>query len=190
MNESARPSAIPGGRQGLAGQGSGRDLGDLLGRRIPHVELECCQGGPTPDLRALVLGFPVVALYFYPGAERSPDGGEGTLLADVAEHRAFHRRLDDFVALNYRPIGISSESICDQRASVVAHGLQHLLLSDPDLLLATELGLPVFEHEGVEHYRRLTLIVVCGVVARVFFPIADAGRNASQVLGWLRVHGL
>jgi peroxiredoxin len=161
---------------------------DALGRRVPSTALECCQGG-TLDLQALCLGFPVVALYFYPGAERSPDGGDGTLLADAAEHRAFHVCLDDFVARSYRPVGISSESIRDQRASIAAHGLQHQLLCDHDLRIAAELNLPTFELEGVEHYRRLTLIAVRGVITKVFFPVADAGRSASQVLGWLQVHG-
>ena len=46
-------------------------------------------------------------------------------------------------------------------------------------------GLPTFEFEGVTLYRRVTLVLEAGRIAKVFYPVFPPDRNAEEVLAWL-----
>jgi peroxiredoxin len=50
--------------------------------------------------------------------------------------------------------------------------------------LAAALDLPTFQTGGMTLYRRLTMIVRDGVVARVFYPVFPPDEHAEQVLAW------
>ena len=47
------------------------------------------------------------------------------------------------------------------------------------------LELPTFTVAGVTVYKRVTLVMRDGVIARVFYPVFPPDRNAADVLAWL-----
>jgi peroxiredoxin len=74
-------------------------------------------------------------------------------------------------------------------SSTLGGAREHLpfaLLSDPELRLADELRLPTFDVAGMRLYKRITLAVKDGVIAKVFYPVFPPDRNAADVLAWLR----
>jgi peroxiredoxin len=60
------------------------------------------------------------------------------------------------------------------------------VLSDPELRLAEALGLPTFEFESARLYKRITLVLERGRVARAFYPVFPPNENAAEVTRWLR----
>jgi peroxiredoxin len=50
------------------------------------------------------------------------------------------------------------------------------------------LRLPTFRINGLELYKRLTLIVDRGKIEKVFYPVFPPGKNAEEVLNWLKHH--
>ena len=59
------------------------------------------------------------------------------------------------------------------------------MIADPELELGDALGLPTFEFEGVELYKRVTLVLERGAIAKVFYPVFPPDRNAEEVVAWL-----
>jgi peroxiredoxin len=78
----------------------------LVGQPIPPVSLDCYQGRPV-ELKTYASGFSIV-LYFYPGSTNSAEGGPDAQATDASQS---HERLSDFIAREYRVIGISSQSL-------------------------------------------------------------------------------
>jgi peroxiredoxin len=165
-----------------------RFANSLVGRTIPPGLRLTSFVGETVEPRRDTA--PAVVVYFYPGTAYSPDGGSDTTSADVAQHRAFDRHHDDFVAHSLRAIGVSSASERALRTSVFENRLgHHDLWSDPKLELAQALELPTFELAGEGGYRRLTMIVLGGSITKVFFPIESPERSAAQAIWWLKATG-
>jgi peroxiredoxin len=160
----------------------------LMGLAIPAgLRLTASSGGPIEPLRDTD---PAAVIYFYPGTPSSPDGGGGSESADVAQQRAFDRHRDDFSAHALRSIGISSASRRALRTSIFENRIvYHDIWSDPQFLLGQALGLPAFEHEGNLGYRRLTMVIRDGQIAKVFFPVDCPERSAAQVICWLKAAG-
>jgi peroxiredoxin len=131
-----------------------------------------------------------LVLYLYPGGSSSPDGGNDSLLADAAQHRAFRDLLPELANRRFVVHGLSSETPQTQLASAVAQSLTHGLLSDPQLLLTGAMGLPTITVAGAQYYRRLTIVVQHGRISHVFFPVVNVQRSADQVLTWATVSGL
>jgi peroxiredoxin len=100
---------------------------------------------------------------------------------------SFRDRHVDFQELGYTVLGLSSQT---HEAQVEAARRLHLpyeLVSDPEMVLARELSLPIFQVAGMNSYKRLTLVVVRGSIVKVFYPVFPPQLNAEEVLTWLRV---
>jgi peroxiredoxin len=82
--------------------------------------------------------------------------------------------------------GLSSQTTEYQREAAQRLGLPFALLSDPGLELGDALGLPTFVADGERLYRRLTLVVIDGVIEHVFYPVFPPTAHAGEVLTWLR----
>lgn len=82
--------------------------------------------------------------------------------------------------------GISSQSAADQMEAVDRLHLPFPLLSDQDLMLARTLNILTFQCDGRQMLRRLTLIVLDGLIVRVFYPVFPPDGNARDVLAALR----
>ncbi len=159
----------------------------LVGQPIPPVNLDCYQGRPV-DLETYASGFSLV-LYLYPGSTSSSEDGPDAQVTDVSQHRAFRERLADFIACEYRVIGISSQSEHEQAQAVMTHDVKcpHRLLSDPELRLASAFDLPTFNLDGARRYQRVVLVVNQGRISKAFFPVSSGARSAAQVLAWMQL---
>jgi peroxiredoxin len=60
------------------------------------------------------------------------------------------------------------------------------ILSDADLVLASALGLPTFQAEGMTLLKRLTIIVRAGRIEKVLYPVSHPADNPREVLMYLR----
>ncbi|MDX1519833.1 MAG: peroxiredoxin, partial [Gammaproteobacteria bacterium] len=60
--------------------------------------------------------------------------------------------------------------------------------SDTRLVLNNSLSLPIFNVEGADLYRRLTLVLMESRIIKVFYPISRPDKNADEVVHWLKVN--
>ena len=87
--------------------------------------------------------------------------------------------------LGAKVFGASSQSIEEQNESAVRLELPFELLNDSTFKLTESLKLPTFEYQGVKMIKRLTLIVVDGVIRMVFYPVFPPNENVDHVISWL-----
>jgi len=81
--------------------------------------------------------------------------------------------------------GLSMQESKYQRELARRLRLPYPLLSDPDFLLQKALNLPVFEADGIQFYRRLTLVIRGRTIEHVFYPVFPPNGHAQQVAEWL-----
>jgi peroxiredoxin len=160
----------------------------LPGTRLPSVPL-ISTSGDTVDLSALT-GTTVV--YCYPMTGRPdrelPQGwdeipGARGCTPQSCSFRDHHAELRN---LGARVFGLSTQDTGYQREAATRLHLPFELLSDERLAFAEALGLPTFEADGMTLSKRLTLIIEDGRIERVFYPVFPPGKNAEEVLLWLR----
>jgi peroxiredoxin len=162
----------------------------LIGQEIPSLML-AHHDGRTLDIGQLAKDFPLV-LYFYPAVRGPVPSGrdnyaEDTSILDSSQHRAFRNSSLELEALNYRAVGISSQSPKTQISEIFENRLAHTLLADPELRIARLLDLPTATVNGTPRYRRLMLIISAGVIRKAFFPIDNASRSAAQTIAWMKL---
>jgi peroxiredoxin len=162
---------------------------DLPGAAIPALVLDSSQG--PVDLVDLCAERAVLYVYprtgkpgvpSLPGWDEFP-GARGC----TPQSCAFRDHAAELAQLGARVAGVSSQSLEDQVEFAERNHLPYPVLSDPELRLHAELGLPTFEIAGHTLYKRLALIAERGVVSKVFYPVFPPDRNAADVLEWLRV---
>jgi peroxiredoxin len=99
---------------------------------------------------------------------------------------AFRDHADELGHLGARIAGLSAQTLAEQEEVAARLRLPFPVLADPELRLARLLGLPTFTFEGVELYKRVTLVLEKGVIEHVFYPVFPPDRNAADVVEWLR----
>jgi peroxiredoxin len=162
----------------------------LPGRELPVLALRATDG-TSPSLASL--GTPRAVIYLYPmtatpGVDLPDDwdtipGARGCT-PEACGFRDHHAELQ---AVGATVVGIANQSTADQREAAGRLGLSFPLLSDPTLALRDALGLPTFTAgDGVERYRRLTLIAHAGRIEHVFYPVFPPKAHAAEVLAWCR----
>ncbi|TMD95370.1 MAG: peroxiredoxin [Chloroflexi bacterium] len=162
----------------------------LRGRTLPGLRLPATTGGEV-DLGAL-RGRTV--LYIYPRTgvpgEPLPTGWDSIPGARgcTPETCAFRDHHAELRAAGAAVLGLSAQPPAEQAEAAGRLGLPFPLLSDPELRLAAELGLPTFGVDAMVLYRRLTLVVDDGVIDHVFYPVFPPDGHAVEVLEWLRSH--
>jgi peroxiredoxin len=158
--------------------------------RLPALALPATDGGMV-DLSTLP-GRSVV--YVYPRTGR-PDqslpagwdeipGARGCTPQSCA-YRDFAAEL---ASLGARVFGLSTQDTAYQQEAAVRLHLPFPLLSDERLALATALGLPTFQVDGMTLIKRLTLVIADGVIETVFYPVFPPDADAANVAAWLREH--
>jgi peroxiredoxin len=157
-------------------------LTELVGRRLPAIAL------PSTSVEAVDLArLDRAVLYFYPGnLVCSPEDGYDSPVLDDAQHRAFADHWSDFLALNCKVFGVSTQSRHAQSDVASALGIGQPLLHDDSGRLARELGLPAFTLNNNVWYCRATLIVNGGSIIHGFYPLASVVQSAAQVVDWMR----
>src|SRR3712207_13337 len=160
----------------------------LPGMRLPSVPL-MSTAGEQVDLSRLPAK---TVVYCYPRTGRpdqdSPQGwdeipGARGCTPQSCSFRDHHAELRE---LGARVFGLSTQSTGYQREAVARLHLPFELLSDEDLAFAGALSLPTFEADGMILIKRLTLVLEDGRIEKVFYPVFPPGKNADEVLAWLR----
>ena len=160
----------------------------LIGETLPSVLLEA-----TDDtIKSLGEIDGLVVIYIYPMTGR-PD----TTLPDnwdeipgargcTPQSCSFRDHYEELKALNSRVFGLSTQTNEYQSEAKARLHLPFELLSDSKLQLKALLKLPTFTVDGMELYKRLTMIVSGGEIVKTFYPVFPPNENAEQVLSWLR----
>jgi peroxiredoxin len=147
--------------------------------------------GTTVDLGSLTGLF---VIYIYPMTGRPgvplPDGWDGIPGARGCTPQSCNFR-DHYTELKAFGSGVFGLSAQDSEYQREARDRLHLpfqLLSDSSLRLKSVLRLPTFRVNGLELYKRLTLIIETGKIEKVFYPVFPPDKNAAEVLTWLKQH--
>lgn len=181
----------------------------LPGRHLPSLVLTATGGEQVPLDNVSTRRW---VLYVYPltGDPRVdvPRGWDAIPGARGCSQEACSFR-DSFAALRAagveQVLALSSDRSDYQTDLVARLRLPYPMLSDPTLSLAKALGLPTFttgveglgamtgsaegeEREGVELYKRLTLVIDHDRIEHVFYPVFPPERHAEEVLDCLRQH--
>jgi peroxiredoxin len=156
--------------------------------QIPDLELESSLGAIVP-LSALKQGNVVVFVYPATGIDgKDPAPDWDTIPGAVGctvQALGFKKLYGDFKALGWEVVGISSQNSAEQAEFSRRNKIPFALLSDSDFQLTNILHLPTFQASGRIFLRRLAMIVVSGVVKKVFYPVAVPADNAASILEWL-----
>lgn len=99
---------------------------------------------------------------------------------------AFRDHHEELRSVGARVFGLSTQNTEYQQEAVERLSLPFELLSDENLEFVAALGLPTFEVESETLIKRLTMIIRCGRIEKVFYPVFPPHKNAEDVVGWLR----
>jgi len=133
-----------------------------------------------------------MVLYFYPMTGRPdkplPDnwnnipGAKGCTIQTCL----FRDSYDEIISFNAVPIGISTQSVDDNKEMTNRLKIPYDILSDEKLELSDELNIPTFSVESKIFLKRITLIVEKKIIKKVFYPINDINKHIEEVLKWLK----
>ena len=160
----------------------------LEGRLVPPLYLETTQG----ELNLAAAAAELLVLYVYPRTGRPgvepPTGWDETPGARgcTPQSCGFRDWGEELRELGARVVGLSTQTLEDQREAAERLALLHAVAADPELRLGDALGLPTFEFGGRRLYKRLVLVAEAGRIVKVFYPVFPPDENAAEVLAWLR----
>jgi peroxiredoxin len=160
----------------------------LEGTLMPSTTLETT-AGPI-DLAEAADG--LLVLYVYPRTGRpgvdAPAGWDETPGARgcTPQSCGFRDHGAELRELGATVVGLSAQTIEDQREAAERLRLPQAVAADPELRTADALDLPTFEFGGRRLYKRLTLVAEQGRIVKVFYPVFPPDENAAEVVAWLR----
>ena len=102
------------------------------------------------------------------------------------ENCYFRDHYDDIICMNALPIGISTQTVGDNKEMSSRLNIPYDILSDEKLELKNLLKLPIFSINEKEYLKRLTLIVEKNIIKKVFYPINELDKHIDDVLKWLK----
>jgi len=159
----------------------------LTGLLIPEISLPATSGASMSLTRSK--GFVVV--YFYPktGRPNVPLPRDWDVIPGARgctpQSCSFRDHMAELKSLDAEVFGVSSQTTSYQIEAKERLHLPFELLSDTQFLLRDRLRMPTFLAEGEELYRRVTLIIHEGIIAKVFYPVFPPDQNATDVIKWL-----
>jgi peroxiredoxin/DNA-binding transcriptional MerR regulator len=161
----------------------------LPGMRLPAVALSSTDGdrvdvGDLGEGRVLIYVFPMTGS----PEQDMPDGWDAIPGArGCSPHNCDMRNHYADLVHNgvQRVFGLSSQPSAYQHALVEALRLPYPLLTDEDMTLAKNPGLPTFTAGDLTVYRRLAFLVRDGRIEHVFYPVFPPDQHARVVLNWL-----
>jgi peroxiredoxin len=163
----------------------------LAGAAVPELVLDSSQG----PVHLSELGAPLGVLYVYPRTGRPdrpvPDGWDAVPGARgcTPQSCAFRDHRDELARLGASLAGLSAQTLDEQVEVAERLALPYPVIADPELRLAASLRLPTFEFEGTTLYKRVTLVLEQGRIAKAFYPVFPPDRNPGDVVAWLRERG-
>lgn len=102
----------------------------------------------------------------------------------------FRDHYAELQSLNVNVFGLSSQTTEYQLEARDRLHLPFQLLSDHAMQLKDRLALPTFSIVGLTLYKRLTMLIEDGQIAKVFYPVFPPDRNAEDVITWLKANQL
>jgi peroxiredoxin len=161
----------------------------LEGRSLPDLELPATTGGSVSLADLGARGTAILFIYPRTGRPGEPLPPGWDLIPGARgctpQSCAFRDLHGEFAERGVRVVGLSAQSPEDQLEFAERVHLEFPLLSDPGLQLANSLGLPTFEAAGMTLYKRVTLVIRKGEIAKIFYPVFPPDQNAAEVLAWL-----
>ncbi len=160
----------------------------LEGAPVPPVRLETTHG----FLDLAEAARELLVLYVYPRTGRPgvepPAGWDETPGARgcTPQSCGYRDLAAELRELGATVVGLSAQTLDEQREAAARLGLPHAVAADPELRLAEALGLPTFDFDGRRLYKRLTLVAERGRIVKVFYPVFPPDENAAEVAAWLR----
>lgn len=160
----------------------------LAGMPVPALALESSQG----PVSFRELGVDLAVLYVYPRTGRpdrpTPAGWDAIPGARgcTPQSCAFRDHAQDLADLGARVAGLSAQTLAEQQEFAEREHMPFPVIADPERRLGAAVRLPMFEFEGDELYKRVTLVLEAAHVAKVFYPVFPPDRNAADVVAWLR----
>jgi len=161
----------------------------IKNKTIPDISLPNQEGNLLRLNRADTFR---IILYFFPMTGRPdrplPDnwnsipGAKGCTI----ETCAFRDHYDALISLNTIPIGISTQSIGDNKEMTSRLGVPYDVLSDEKLEFKNSLNLPNFLINDQVYLKRLTLIIEKNIIKKVFYPIYPIDKHIEEVVKWLQ----
>jgi peroxiredoxin len=154
------------------------------GLKLPLFALPSTGGSDV--CLARLPGRSVIAVYPWTGRPGHPNppnwddipGAHGS----TPELEGFRDCFEDFAKRGVAIFGLSRQTTDYQREMARRLRLPFLVLSDADGALAAALCLPSFATGGETYLRRLTLVVMDGMIESVFYPVPDPVGHAADVL--------
>ncbi len=162
----------------------------LVSKRLPNTSF-LATNGEMVNIQTLS---GLVVLYVYPMTGRPdtplPEGWDEIPGARgcTPQSCGFRDHYTELQKLNAQVFGLSTQQTEYQQEAKERLHLPFELLSDSDLNLRESLKLPSFEVAGMELYKRITLIIRDGAIAKVFYPVFPPSENAEEVIVWLQSH--
>jgi peroxiredoxin len=160
----------------------------LTGAPVPSMRLPSTQG----ELALAELAEGLLVLYVYPRTGRPgvepPAAWDETPGARgcTPQSCGYRDHGAELRELGARVVGVSAQSLDDQREAAERLRLPHPVAADPELRLAEALRLPTFEFDGQRLYKRLAFVAEGGRIVKVFYPVFPPDENAAHVVAWLR----
>ncbi|MEP6480468.1 MAG: peroxiredoxin [Rhodoglobus sp.] len=158
----------------------------LLGAKFPEMELQSTTGEKV-TLSRLSTNSPIV-LFIYPRTGRPgidpPTGWDEIPGARgcTPEACSFRDLADEFRARGVVLFGLSTQDSAYQQEAVERLRLPYPLLSDEHLELLKTGNFPAFDVDGMTLFKRMTLVLREGRIARVLYPVFPPDRAADQAL--------
>jgi len=103
---------------------------------------------------------------------------------------AFRDHYQELNDLGAQVFGLSTQSTEYQIEVKMLLHLPFEILSDCDLNLANALKLPIFEIEGKQLIKRITLIVEDAKIVKVLYPVFPPDKNVNEVIDWLQENAI
>jgi peroxiredoxin len=180
----ARGEGSPGGSSGLRSR--------LLGEPAPTSRLPFAPGEVLPGSLVSLSELSrrrSLAVFFYSGSA-SGDAGEGQVEgAGVEDDRVegWREYEPELAERGYDVVGVSSQSSEVQVQFALDRMLSFMFLSDRELLLADELGLPTSRGPGGERvYEPLTMLVRDRRIWWMSYPLERPEFDATVVTMWIK----
>lgn len=159
----------------------------LTGMALPDVSLPCTDGNNI-NISELT-GNKVIYIYPMTGqpSVALPEGWDSIPGArGCTPQSCGFRDIHDDLKKHTSIYGFSSQTTAYQQETRLRLHLPFELLSDTNFLLKQVLSLPTFSLDGVERYKRITLIIKNNIIKNVFYPVFPPDKNAENVLNWFR----
>lgn len=156
----------------------------LEGMALPDIRLSN-HSGQLVNL-SLLSGRSIVFVYPMTGHPDKPlpsgwdeiPGARGC----TTEVCGFRDNIKQFINLGFRVFGLSNQTSAEQQEAAARLQLSYPLLSDEKLMFAKSLDLPLFECEGVNRIKRLTLVCCNGLIERCVYTVFPPDSHSDDLL--------